>query len=96
MAAACWQLWLARPIVRDVRLPWEHARPDGLVTPGQVQRHFTGSWVSWRTAMGMKPLHYPERRGCGNRARNIGATSPYRKLPGSATRGYECRRLVSR
>ena len=96
IAAACWQLWLARPLVGEVRLPWEHPRADGLVTPGQVHRHVTGSWVSWRTVMGMKPLHYPEPRGCGSRARNIGATSPYRKLPGSATRSYECRRLVLR
>jgi hypothetical protein len=58
MAAACWQLWLGRRIVGDVRLPWEHPRPDGLVTPGQVQRHFTGSAVSWPTVKGMKPLHY--------------------------------------
>jgi hypothetical protein len=46
IAGTCWQLWLARALVSDVRLPWEHARPDGLVTPGQVQRHFTGSGVS--------------------------------------------------
>ena len=58
MAAACWQLWLARPIVRDVRLPWEHARPDGLVTPGQVQRHFTGILVRVGT-----PARAPRRRG---------------------------------
>src|SRR5438045_1897745 len=29
IAAACWQLWLARPLVNDVRMPWEHPRPDG-------------------------------------------------------------------
>jgi len=59
IAGACWQLWLARSLVREARLPWEHSRPDGLVTPGQVQRHFTGSWVPWRTVRGMKLLHYP-------------------------------------
>jgi hypothetical protein len=45
MAVACWQLWLAGPLVSDVRLPWEHARPDGLVTPDQVHCHFTGILV---------------------------------------------------
>ncbi len=42
IAAACWQLWLARPLVSEVRLPWEHPRADGLVTPGQVHRRFSG------------------------------------------------------
>jgi hypothetical protein len=58
MASACWQLWLARPSVNDVRLPWEHARPDGLVTPGQVQRHFTGILLRLGT-----PTRAPQRRG---------------------------------
>src|SRR5437899_3691089 len=42
VASACWQLWLARPHVSEVRLPWEHPKPDGLVTPGQVRRRFSG------------------------------------------------------
>jgi len=58
VAAACWQLWLARPLVADVRLPWEHPRPDGLVTPGQVQRHFTGILVRVGT-----PARAPRTRG---------------------------------
>jgi len=58
MAGACWQLWLARAIVRDVRLPWEHPRPDGLVTPGQVHRHFTGILVRVGT-----PARAPQTRG---------------------------------
>jgi hypothetical protein len=41
VAGACWQLWLARPLLTEVRLPWEHPRSDGLVTPGQVHRHFS-------------------------------------------------------
>ena len=28
-------------------MPWEHPRPDGLLTPGQVRRHFTGIWSGW-------------------------------------------------
>jgi len=58
IASACWQLWLARPLVSDVRLPWEHPRPDGLVTPGQVHRHFTGILVRVGT-----PARPPRKRG---------------------------------
>ena len=45
IAGACWQLWLARTLVGEVRLPWEHPRADELLTPGQVHRHFTGILV---------------------------------------------------
>jgi len=58
IAAACWQLWLARPLVRDVRMPWEHPRTDGLLTPGQVRRHFTGILVRVGT-----PARAPRKRG---------------------------------
>jgi hypothetical protein len=58
VASACWQLWLARSLVSDVRMPWEHPRPDGLVTPGQVQRHFTGILVRVGT-----PARAPRPRG---------------------------------
>ena len=58
IASACWQLWLARPLVSEVRLPWEHPRSDGLVTPGQVHRHFTGILVRVST-----PARAPRRRG---------------------------------
>ncbi|MBV9174043.1 MAG: transposase [Chloroflexi bacterium] len=58
IAAACWQLWLARPLMSEVRLPWEHPRPDGLITPGQVHRNFTGILVRVST-----PARAPRRRG---------------------------------
>jgi hypothetical protein len=58
IAGACWQLWLARPLVTDVRLPWERSRADALVTPGQVQRHFTGILLRVGT-----PAREPHRRG---------------------------------
>jgi hypothetical protein len=58
IAAACWQLWLGCPLVGHVRLPWEHPRPDGLITPGQVQRHFTGILLRVGT-----PARAPHRRG---------------------------------
>jgi hypothetical protein len=58
IAAACWQLWLARALVSEVRLPWEHPRPDGLFTPGQVRRHFAGILVRIDT-----PARAPRTRG---------------------------------
>ncbi len=58
IAAACWQLWLARALVSEVRLPWEHPRPDGLLTPGQVRRHFAGILVRIDT-----PARAPRKRG---------------------------------
>jgi hypothetical protein len=58
VAAACWQLWMVRPVVSEVRLPWERARPDGLVTPGRVHRCFTGILVRLGT-----PARAPRRRG---------------------------------
>jgi DDE superfamily endonuclease len=58
IAGACWQVWLARPLVGEVRLPWEHPRPDGLVTPGQVHRHFNGILLRVGT-----PARAPRTRG---------------------------------
>ncbi|MGH2456686.1 MAG: transposase [Candidatus Limnocylindria bacterium] len=42
LAAALWQLWLARPLVADQRLPWERPLPPGRLTPGRVRRAFGG------------------------------------------------------
>jgi len=42
LAAALWQLWLAREQVADARLPWEHPRPPGRLSPGRVRRGFGG------------------------------------------------------
>jgi Transposase DDE domain len=58
IAGACWHLWLARPIVSDVRLPWERPRADGMLTPGQVHRRFTGILLRIGT-----PARVPHRRG---------------------------------
>jgi hypothetical protein len=58
IAGACWQLWLARSLVGEVRLPWEHPRADGLATPGQVQRRFTGILLRVGT-----PARAPHPRG---------------------------------
>jgi hypothetical protein len=37
-----WQLWLARPLVADHRLPWERPVPLDALTPGRVRRAFPG------------------------------------------------------
>lgn len=42
VAAVFWQLWLARPLVADQRLPWERPRPAERLSPGRVQRAFGG------------------------------------------------------
>jgi hypothetical protein len=38
MALALWELWLARTVVGEQRLPWERAAVSRAPTPGQVQR----------------------------------------------------------
>jgi hypothetical protein len=42
LAAALWQLWLAREEVADARLPWEQERPAAQRSPGRVRRGFGG------------------------------------------------------
>lgn len=38
LAAALWELWLARPVVVDARLPWERAVVPTRLSPGRVRR----------------------------------------------------------
>lgn len=42
VAALFWQLWLARPVVADARLPWESPLPPERLSPGRVRRAFPG------------------------------------------------------
>ena len=42
MATVFWQLWLARPVVADQRLPWERPQPPERLSPGRVRRAFSG------------------------------------------------------
>jgi hypothetical protein len=38
--ACCAQLWLARPLAADIRLPWQQPQPAGQMTPGRVRAGF--------------------------------------------------------
>ena len=58
VAAVFWQLWLARPLVADQRLPWERPRPAERLTPGRVQRAFSGLLATLGT-----PARAPQPRG---------------------------------
>jgi hypothetical protein len=44
LAAALWQLWLVRPLVAEVHLPWDHPLAPELLTPGRVRRAFGSLW----------------------------------------------------
>ncbi len=58
LALAVWQLWLARPLVADRRLPWERPCPSAPLTPGRVRRAFAGLLP----ALG-SPARAPQLRG---------------------------------
>jgi hypothetical protein len=80
VAAVCWQLWLARPLVADQRLPWERPRPPARLTPGRVRRAVSGLLLTLGT-----PARAPHPRG----------KSPGRRTgqcPGPAPRSLVARR----
>ncbi|MPZ14651.1 MAG: hypothetical protein GEU73_09560 [Chloroflexi bacterium] len=58
IAAVFWQLWLARSLVADARLPWEPALPADRLSPGRVRRAFPGLLVKLGT-----PARAPKPRG---------------------------------
>ena len=58
LAAVLWQLWLARPLVADQRLPWERPLPAARLTPGRVRQAFSGLLATLGT-----PAQPPQRRG---------------------------------
>lgn len=58
VAAVLWQLWLARPVMAEHRLPWERPRPPERLTPGRVQRAFSGLLLTLGT-----PARAPQTRG---------------------------------
>lgn len=49
LALAVWQLWLARPLVADRRLPWERPLPPARLTPGRVRRALAQEMPRLRT-----------------------------------------------
>jgi hypothetical protein len=58
LALALWQLWLARSLVADQRLPWERPLPATQLTPGRVRRAFSGLFAPLGT-----PARPPKPRG---------------------------------
>lgn len=58
LALALWQLWLARPLVADQRLPWEPPLPAARLTPGRVRRALGGLLGPIGS-----PARPPKRRG---------------------------------
>jgi hypothetical protein len=57
LAAGLWELWMARSLVVEQRLPWERALP-GYLSPGRVRRGFGGLVLVLGT-----PARPPQPRG---------------------------------
>jgi len=82
IATLFWQLWLARPVVADARLPWERPLPPERLSPGRVRRAFPGLFARLGS-----PARVPKPRG----------KSPGRLLgekPGRCTRHPVVRRTA--
>lgn len=58
VAVAFWELWLARPLVADQRLPWDRPLPPDRLTPGRVRRAFPALLAQLGT-----PARAPQPRG---------------------------------
>ncbi len=58
VAVALWELWLARSLVADQRLPWDRPLPADRLTPGRVRRAFAALLVQVGT-----PARPPHPRG---------------------------------
>jgi hypothetical protein len=58
MPLLTWQLWLARTLVNDVRLPWQKPQPAGHKTPGRVRQGMAGLLAAIGT-----PAPPPKPRG---------------------------------
>jgi hypothetical protein len=58
VALVWWELWLARALVADRRLPWERPLPATRLTPGRVRRAFPGLLLGLGT-----PATPPQPRG---------------------------------
>ena len=58
LAVGLWQLWLARDLVADARLPWERVLVVGTLSPGRVRRGLAGLFAILGT-----PAQPPQPRG---------------------------------
>jgi hypothetical protein len=76
LALALWQLWLARPLVSDQRLPWERPLPATQLTPGRVRRAFPGLFARLGT-----PARPPTPRGKAPGRRPGHAPGPHPRHP---------------
>jgi hypothetical protein len=84
IAAVFWQLWLARGLIADRRLPWERHLPPERLSPGRVRRAFVGLLAAVGT-----PARAPKPRGKAP-GRRVGDT------PGPRTRHPVVRRTPAR
>jgi hypothetical protein len=68
VAVVFWQLWLARGLIEDQRLPWEAPLPPECLSPGRVRRAFAGLLVAVGTpARAPKPRGKSPGRGVGDK-----------------------------
>jgi hypothetical protein len=58
LALGLWELWLARALAADRRLPWERPLPPERLTPGRVRRALPALFLAAGT-----PARAPRRRG---------------------------------
>ena len=97
LAAGLWQLWLIRPLVAEVRLPWDHPAAPEQLTPGRVRRAFGSLLVRLSS-----PARAPRSRGkspgrrpgqtCGPRER----FAVVRRTPAQARDRHRNRRRSAR
>jgi hypothetical protein len=76
LVLALWQLWLARPLVADHRLPWERPLSAARLTPGRVRRACPGLLGQLGT-----PARPPKPRGKAPGRRPGHCPGPRRRHP---------------
>ena len=76
VALTLWQLWLARILVTDRRLPWERPLPTDRLTPGRVRRTVPGLYLQFGT-----PVPPPQPRGNAPGRRPGQAPGPHPRCP---------------
>jgi DDE superfamily endonuclease len=97
VAAVFWQLWLARTLVADQRLPWQRPLPTARLTPGRVRQAFSGLLLTLGT-----PARPPQPRGKSPGRRPGQLTGPrqrfavVRRPSGKAARQRQARRRSPR